>query len=124
MADPRYQGSTLTAYVVAVLLLALAGFLVSGKEIDWVNAKKRVEIGSCVVFAIALLAWARTKDWSDPAHHFQHTESKIGFETLTMVVTVITALVAILTLANVASDSALDRQEKQAHAASRHQGAP
>lgn len=124
MAEPRYQGSTLTAYVVAVLLVALAGFLASGREIDWVAARRGVEIGSCLAFSVALLAWARTKKWDDPAHHYQNTRTKIGFETLTMVVTVITALVAILTLADAASNTALDRQEKQAHRTTADQGAP
>jgi hypothetical protein len=120
MADPRYQGSTLTAYIVAVILLMLAIFLGIGGEIDWMHAKKPVEIGSCIMFAIALLAWARAKDWTLATDHYQGTKRKIGFETLTMVVTVITALVAILTLTDAASNAALEKQHNAAEQ-SRHQ---
>jgi hypothetical protein len=90
MAGPRKKGSVYLAFALSVSLLALGACIAFGPSPDFKNpiTLKIVNGGSATLFGIVLLWWAvsEEKDWG------------IGFETITMVVTVVTAVVAIFTL--------------------------
>jgi hypothetical protein len=99
----RYQGSTLVAYVVSFLLLLLAAFFACGGQINWVQYKRCIDIASCLTFSLVLWWWAKSGKLTSDEDHIPKTWFKIGNETLTMVVGVLTAVIAILTLAEAAS---------------------
>jgi len=87
MADRKTGSNVLTA-VTGVALLAL-GFAILGSIIVDLKAHRlAVNGGACILFGVILLWWAFSagKDWG------------IGFETVTMTVGVVTAVIAILTL--------------------------
>jgi hypothetical protein len=83
----RRCGSNVVAFVVGVTLLVLGLAIAIAdlhvEEIDprWINA------GACLSFGSVLLVWV-ISDWTQ----------WIGLDTVTMVVTVLTAIIAIFTL--------------------------
>jgi Kef-type K+ transport system membrane component KefB len=97
----RQQGSTVAAYILGVILIVLAIYLFTGGEVNWVKVQRFVNGATCAVFALTLFLWARSKDWT--TEHHQKSIRKIGFETITMLVTIVTAVIAILTLTDAAS---------------------
>jgi hypothetical protein len=93
----RKKGSSILAGAVGIALLILGGAILAPMIVDVGTIDIRahrvvVNGGACVLFGLVLLWWAVTegKDWG------------IGFETVTMTVAVVTAVIAILTL-NVAA---------------------
>ena len=86
----RKRGSIGLTIIMGLALIGLAlGFHLYDFKIR--DHSKAVNITSCVVFGAMLFWWAlsEAKTW------------EIGFETITMAVTVILAIVAILTLTSV-----------------------
>lgn len=86
----RKCGSNVLASIIGGALIALAIGIASGWSPNFQDRStlKVVNGGSSVLFGIVLLWWAASEDraWG------------IGFETVTMVVGVVTAVIAILTL--------------------------
>ena len=110
MSEPRNLGSTLTAVAVGAVLMIFAAYLGlawwCGRFFDVGQFEKVIDIGSCAIFGAVLLWWGLCKPF---ATYDRSTAGKIGFETITMIVTVITALIAIFTL----TDAAAHRQSGQ-----------
>lgn len=89
MSDsPRKTGSVVLAATIGVTLLVLGFWILRFGDLNLKDYSAPVNIGTCILFGIVLLWWAvsANKEWG------------IGFETITMVVTVVTAVIAILTL--------------------------
>lgn len=104
---PRQQGSTITARVLGVALV-LVGVLepvltLFKPNFDWVYHRAWIDNGSSILFGGILLLWGFCKSLKSTEDHYADTKSRIGFETVTMVVGVLTALIAIWTLTEAAS---------------------
>jgi len=87
----RKQGSTILAFALAIALFILAlAIWITDFHIN--DHAKAVNIFTCIFFGGVLFWWAVSwgKAWG------------IGFETITMSVTVILAVIAILTLTSIA----------------------
>jgi uncharacterized membrane protein YiaA len=107
MSEPRQQGSTITARILGVVLVCVGVLLPAITNLkpgfDWISYRAWVNYGSCILFGGMLLWWGFCKSLTKPVDHYQETKSRIGFETITMVVGVLTALIAIWTLTDAAS---------------------
>ena len=99
--NKRNLGSSRAAVGCAALLFGVA-FIRSQLEIDWKTCAKWIDVGSCLAFGLVLIWWALSKK---RAEHEPHSAGKIGFETITMIVAVVTAVVAIFTLTDSATNS-------------------
>jgi len=85
----RKHGSIVLAVVMGLAMIGLALGIYFGFKIS--EYPKPVNILTCIVFAGILFWWAFSED----------KEWGIGFETITMAVTVILAVIAILTLTSI-----------------------
>ena len=89
MEENRKFGSSVLAFATGVLIVVLAVCIFMGWIKDLKDHKTFVEVGSTLTFGGVLIWWSvsnNLKKWG------------IGFPTVTMVVGVVTAVVAILTL--------------------------
>lgn len=86
---PRKKGSNVLAFVIGVALIALGACTLLGVHVslDKNELARLINGGSSALFGIVLFWWAisERKTWG------------IGFETVTMVVGVVTAVIAIFT---------------------------
>jgi hypothetical protein len=98
---PRKNGSILTALIAGVLV-GIIGIAELAHAPPY-KCEDAINGGSGILFAIVLLWWVFSDEnpygkfrWSNPFYLGRHWG--IGFETVTMVVTVVSALVIIFTL--------------------------
>jgi len=107
MADDhnRNIGSSIVAFVFGAVLLLFGIYLQRVDHFDWTHYRKPIEFGSCYVFGGVLIIWALTKKWSQ---YVPGSVFRIGFETVTMIVAVVTAVIAILTLTDAATSHKTD----------------
>jgi hypothetical protein len=84
----RKTGSMVLTAVTGVALVVLGLAIFGSFIVDLKAYRLTVNGGACVLFGLVLLWWAfsEEKDWG------------VGFETVTMTVGTITAVIAILTL--------------------------
>ncbi|MGY4466944.1 hypothetical protein ACVWWK_002626 [Bradyrhizobium sp. LB9.1b] len=89
---PHKRGSNLLTGATGGALLLLGGAILASYVVDVRANRVIVNGGACILFGVVLLWWTfgEDKNWG------------MGFETVTMTVAVVTAVIAILTL-NVAS---------------------
>ncbi|SFQ05044.1 hypothetical protein SAMN05216330_11445 [Bradyrhizobium sp. Ghvi] len=85
---PRKRGSNFLTGGTALALLTLGIVIFASGAVDIRSNRVIVNGGACVLFGLVLLWWTfgEGRDWG------------IGFETVTMTVAVVTAVIAILAL--------------------------
>ena len=94
MPDERKKGSVALSVIMGIALLFL-GLVIWRFGFNPKEYAVQINVVACVFFGVILLWWAATpnRDWG------------IGFPSITMAVTVVLAVIAILTLTYVASHS-------------------
>ena len=98
----RKQGSSIAAVVFGAALLLLALARVSIDEIPWDVYSKWIDVGASAIFGVVLLWWAAS---ARGTAQMPNTKGQIGNETVTMIVAVVAAAVAVFTLTDAAATS-------------------
>jgi hypothetical protein len=110
MAGERRNGSTAIGLVAGAVLLVAGVMSFMHHDVIGVIGRDNLNGGACLLFAVILIWWAISPPGAGNPPLGKHRRKflvfvegrnwGIGFETITMIVGVMTAAVAILTLTN------------------------